>query len=141
MLSNLSLLVILAFQPPQDASGFRPATTPDVQTRPATPLSAEMRGDIFMARKMYREAAEVFKRRSTQGTLLQERSVEERAKMHYTLAKAYARAGRTDLAILYVRKALEEGFKEREKFQKEPEFASLQDNDDFKKLMAVEPKV
>ncbi len=103
------------------------------------------RKNYDLALEMYQKALEldpeVFERRSTQGTLLQERSVEERAKMHYTLAKAYAKTGKTDLAIVYIRKALEEGFKEREKFQKEPEFAALQDNDEFKKLMAVEPKV
>ena len=103
------------------------------------------RKNYELAQELYQKALEldpdVFERRSTQGTLLQERSVEERAKMHYTLAKAYAKTGKTDLAIAYVRKALEEGFKEREKFQKEPEFAALQDNDEFKKLMAAEPRV
>jgi tetratricopeptide (TPR) repeat protein len=103
------------------------------------------RKNYDLAQEMYQKALEldpeVFERRSTQGTLLQERSVEERARMHYTLAKAYAKTGKTDLAILYIRKALEEGFKEREKFQKEPEFAVLQDNDEFKKLMAAEPRV
>jgi hypothetical protein len=61
MFSSLSLLILLAFHPQDAASGFRPATAPDVATRPATPLSQELRGDIFMARKMYREASEMYK--------------------------------------------------------------------------------
>src|SRR6266849_6481138 len=65
MLSGLSLLFILGLQAqPQDAaSGFRPSAPPDVPktAQPAKPLSPEMRGDIFMARKMYREAAEMYK--------------------------------------------------------------------------------
>jgi tetratricopeptide (TPR) repeat protein len=102
------------------------------------------RKNYDLAPEMYQKALaldpEVFERRNTQGTLLQERSVEEKAKMHYTLAKAYAKSGKQDLAILYIRRALEEGFKDRDKFQKEPEFAVLRDNDEFKKLMAAEPK-
>ena len=109
-------------------------------------------GTAYFARKNYTEAfamyqkaleidPQVFERRSTQGVLLQERSVEERAKFHYYMAKTYAKAGMVDLALLYIRKALEEGFKEREKFTKEPEFTTLKDNPEFKQLIAVEQKV
>jgi tetratricopeptide (TPR) repeat protein len=109
-------------------------------------------GTAYFARKNYDEAskaysqalaldAEVFERRSTQGTLLQDQSVEERAKFHYYLAKTYAQAGAKDRAILYIRKALEEGFKDRDKFLKEPEFAFLQDDAEFKELIATEQKV
>ncbi|HEY7334800.1 MAG TPA: tetratricopeptide repeat protein [Bryobacteraceae bacterium] len=109
-------------------------------------------GTAYFARKDYKEASqayeqalgldpEVFERRSSQGTLLQDQSVEERAKFHYYLAKTYAHAGVKDRAILYVRKALEEGFKDREKFVKDPEFAGLQDDPEFKELIATEQKV
>jgi tetratricopeptide (TPR) repeat protein len=82
----------------------------------------------------------VFEHRGTSGVLLEERSVEERAKFHYYLAKTYAKAGKNDLALLYIRKALEEGFKERDKFLKEAEFESLRSDDEFKKIMLQEPK-
>lgn len=109
-------------------------------------------GTAYFARKDYQDASDayrqalaidpdVFERRSTQGTLLQDQSVEERAKFHYFLAKAYAREGSNDRALQYIRKALEEGFKDRDKFIKDPEFAGLQDNPEFKQLMAAEPKV
>jgi tetratricopeptide (TPR) repeat protein len=109
-------------------------------------------GTAYFARKNYTEAfamyqhalqidPQVFERRSSQGVLLQERSVEERAKFHYYMAKAYAKAGMTDLALSYIRKALEEGFKDREKFTKDPEFATLKDNPEFKLLLATEQKV
>jgi len=39
------------------------------------------------------------------------------------------------------RKALENGFKEREKFKAEPEFSSLQDNMEFQQILAAEYKV
>lgn len=109
-------------------------------------------GTAYFARKNYELASaafqraveldpEVFERHNSQGELLQERSVEERAKFHYYLAKTYAKAGKNDLALLYIRKALEEGFKERDKFIKEPEFVGLREDPEFKKLMATEQKV
>jgi tetratricopeptide (TPR) repeat protein len=109
-------------------------------------------GTAYFARKKYKDAAEayekaltldpdVFEHRGTHGVLLQERSVEERAKFHYYLAKTYAKSGAVDRALLYIRKALEEGFKERDKFQKDPEFAQLQELPEFQELMLLEPRV
>jgi tetratricopeptide (TPR) repeat protein len=84
---------------------------------------------------------EVFEHRSSQGVLLQERSVGERSKFHYYLAHTYAKAGRVDLALQYIRKALEEGFKERKKINEDPAFAELRELPEFKDLMASEPRV
>jgi tetratricopeptide (TPR) repeat protein len=109
-------------------------------------------GTAYFARKKYKEAFEtyqqalkldpdVFEHRSSYGVLLQERNVEERSRFHFYLAKTYAKSGMTDRALLYIRKALEEGFKERNKFLEDPEFASLKDNPEFKQLMAQEPRV
>lgn len=109
-------------------------------------------GTAQFARKKYKQALEaydtalsldpeVFEHRGTQGVLLQERSVEERAKFHFYLAKTYAKAGAIERALTYMRKSLEEGFKERDKFQTEPEFAKLQELPEFKELMASEPRV
>lgn len=119
------------------------------------PLSASMHsnlGTAYFARKKYKEASEsyaraleldpdVFEHRSGQGTLLQERSVEERAKFNFYLAKTYAKAGVTDRALLYMRKALEYGFKDRQKFVTDDDFASLRELAEFKELMALEPRV
>ncbi len=109
-------------------------------------------GTAYFARKKYKDAAEayqqalaldpdVFEHKSSYGVLLQERNVEERAKFHYYLAKVYAKAGVTDRAILYIRKSLEEGFKDRQKYLEESEFAGLQELAEFKELMATEPRV
>jgi tetratricopeptide (TPR) repeat protein len=84
---------------------------------------------------------EVFENRSTQGVLLQERSVAERGKFHYYLAHTYAKAGRIDLALQYIRKALEEGFKEKKKIEEDPAFAQMRELPEFKELMASEPRV
>jgi tetratricopeptide (TPR) repeat protein len=109
-------------------------------------------GTAFFARKNYKEASvayekalqldpDVFETHNNTGVLLQERSVEERAKFHYYLAKTYAKAGLNDRALLYMRKSIEEGFKERKKFQEDPEFAKMRDLPEFKELLALEPRV
>lgn len=109
-------------------------------------------GTAYFARKDYRRAAEcyekaisldpdVFERRGTAGTLLQERSVEERARFHYHLAKVYAKNGRNDLAFFYMRKSIEEGFKEKKRYLEEDEFAELRKFPEFEEIMKIEPRV
>jgi len=109
-------------------------------------------GTAYFARKQYEDAflfyqkalaldANVFEHRSTQGSVVQERSVEDRAKFEYFMAKTYAKAGALDRALQYIRRSLEDGFKERDKYLMEPEFAALQENLEFKQIMAAEQKV
>ena len=109
-------------------------------------------GTAYFARKNYDQAVaayqqalsldpDVFEHRSTHGILLQERTYTERAKFHYYVAKMYAKSGQNERALLYVRKALEEGFRERNKFMEDPEFEALRQTDEFKELMAMEPRV
>ncbi|MGE5646893.1 MAG: tetratricopeptide repeat protein [Acidobacteriota bacterium] len=120
-----------------------------------TPASASIYsnlGTAYFARKKYKEAfeayqealkldPEVFEHRSSYGVLLQERTVEERSRFHFYLAKVYAKSGMNDRALTYIRKALEEGFKEKNKFLEDPEFAGLKDNAEFQQLMAQEQRV
>lgn len=109
-------------------------------------------GTAYFARRDYGRASEcyeralaidpdVFEHRSTQGSLLQERTVEERAKFHYYLARTYAKAGRADLALQYIRKSLEEGFKERRRYVEDDVFAELRKLPEFDLLMKLEPRV
>ena len=46
-----------------------------------------------------------------------------------------------DRALLYIRKALEEGCKDRKKLEEDPAFAALRDLPEFKLLLAMEPRV
>jgi tetratricopeptide (TPR) repeat protein len=109
-------------------------------------------GTAFFARKNYDEAMkayetamkldpEVFEHRSSAGTLLQERTVEERAKFHYYQAKLYAKQGMNERALLCLRKALEEGLKERDKIGDEPAFETLRELPEFKEILAWQPRV
>ncbi len=108
-------------------------------------------GTAYFAKKEYKQAfeayqqavkldPEVFEHHDSYGVLLQEGTIGDRAKFHYFLAKTYAQAGLIDRAVQCVRKSLEEGFKERNKFIEEPEFAVLKDNAEFQALMAQEPR-
>lgn len=109
-------------------------------------------GTAYFARRQYKDAAaafqtalsldpDVFEHRGNFGVLLEERNVEERAKYHYYVAKLYAKNGRDELALQYLRKALEEGFKDKKQLEKDPEFATLRDTKEFKDLLALEPRV
>lgn len=109
-------------------------------------------GTAYFARRNYDEAMkcyekalaldpEVFEHRSSAGVLLQERTVEERAKFHYYQARLYAKQGMNDRALLCLRKALEEGLKDREKIKDEPEFAKLRELPEFQEIMAFQARV
>ena len=109
-------------------------------------------GTALFARKKYEDATvsyqtalkldpEVFERHGNFGVLLEERSVEEKAKYHFYLAKLYAKDGRHELALQYLRKCLEEGFKERKKLETDTDFASLRELPEFKLLLTSEPRV
>jgi tetratricopeptide (TPR) repeat protein len=108
-------------------------------------------GAAYFARKDFKQAMQwyeaalqldpdVFEHHSTFGTLMQERTVEERATFHLYLAKMYAKSGSNDRALICLRKALEEGVKDRDKIPAMPEFAVLKTSPAFKQLMLENPK-
>jgi tetratricopeptide (TPR) repeat protein len=121
----------------------------------AAPLSASVLsnlGTAYFARKQYDLAAQaydqamaiepdIFEPHAGQGVMVQERSIEERAGYYYVLAKTCAKAGQTDRTLQYIRKALENGFKDRNKFKADPEFAAFQDNPEFQEILTAEYKV
>ena len=108
-------------------------------------------GAAYFGRKDYKNATlcyehalqldpDVFEHHSSFGTLMQERTVEERAMFHLYLAKMYAKSGANDRAIICLRKALEEGVKDRKKIPDMPEFVTLKNDPAFKQLLAENPK-
>ncbi len=119
-------------------------------TSPSASIYSNM-GSAYFGRKDYKRATEcyeramqldpdVFEHHSNFGTLMQERTVEERATFHLYLAKMYAKTGANERAIIYLRKALEEGVKDRQKIPDMPEFVSLKTDPAFKQLLEENPK-
>jgi tetratricopeptide (TPR) repeat protein len=64
----------------------------------------------------------------------------EIATLNYLLAKLYAEAGRKNEAVIYLRKALDEGFGDRKKILGEKEFAILRDVPEFQRMIAEKPE-
>lgn len=102
------------------------------------------RHDYKHASEFYEQALQldpdVFEHRGGFGTLMQERTVGELANFHLYLAKAYAKRGNSDRALMYLRKALEEGIRDRSKIPDIPEFAQLKKDPQFVQLLAEDPK-
>ena len=67
-------------------------------------------------------------------------SVQELGAMNYYMALGCARAGYTNCALEYLRRAMDEGFTDRKKVESNSEFASLRGSPEFKQLIAEETR-
>jgi tetratricopeptide (TPR) repeat protein len=68
---------------------------------------------------------EVLDRRSTGGTLIQDRSVEERAFFYYFVAKNFALRGMAERCAHYLKRAADEGYKGISEVEKDPAFSQV----------------
>ncbi len=84
---------------------------------------------------------DVFERTSRGGVQAQLPSPGDRARYDFTVAKLYAKMGYSDRSLEYLRKAMEEGYKDLNNVYKEPEFAELRKDKRFTELMASKPPV
>lgn len=82
---------------------------------------------------------DVFERTSRGGVQAQLPSPEDRARYDYTVAKLYAKMGFSDRSLEYLRKAMEEGYKDFKNVYKDTEFAGLRKDKRFAELMASKP--
>ena len=108
-------------------------------------------GTAYFRRGKYKKASQefltalrldpmVFETRGTFGTLLQERSVQDRGRYYYYMAKAYAGAGIYDKALLNLRRAIEDGYRKHKRIAEEPVFEPLLDNPTFQALIGLGPQ-
>ncbi len=93
------------------------------------------------ALQAYQKAIEidpdVFERTSRGGVQAQLPSPEDRARYDYTVARLYAKMGLSDRSLEYLRKAMEEGYKDLKNVYKDTEFAELRKDKRFTELMAT----
>lgn len=80
---------------------------------------------------------DVFERSSRGGVQAQLPSPEDRARYDYTVAKLYAKMGVTDRSLEYLRKAMEEGYKDMKDVYRDQEFTELRKDPRFTELMAT----
>jgi tetratricopeptide (TPR) repeat protein len=89
----------------------------------------------------YQKAVEldpnVFENSSRGGVQAQLPSPDDRAHYDYTVAKLYAKMGFSDRSLEYLRKAMEEGYKDFKNVYKDAEFAELRKDKRFTELMAA----
>jgi tetratricopeptide (TPR) repeat protein len=76
---------------------------------------------------------------SRSGSILQDRSVEDRGRFYYMLAKSYAQAGDLDRCIHYLRKAKDEGYKQFADIKKDPAFGAALKDPAVQELLLPKP--
>lgn len=76
---------------------------------------------------------------SRSGSILQDRSVEDRGRFYYMLAKSYAQAGDLDRCIHYLRKAKDEGYKQFADIKKDPAFGTALKDPAVQELLVPKP--
>ncbi len=82
---------------------------------------------------------DIFERTSHTGVTAQMSSPEDRAHYDYVVAKLYAKLGERDRSLQYLRRSMEEGYKNIEDVYKDPEFAQLRKDPRFTQLMSARP--
>jgi len=73
------------------------------------------------------------------GSTVQDRSVDDRAKFYFLLAKSFATAGNFDRSMIYLRKAKDEGYKSMKDVQTDPAFSAMMNLPEMQEVLA--PKV
>ena len=109
-------------------------------------------GAAYFARKEFEHATEayakavqidpaIFERTSHSGISAQMASPEDRAHYDFVLAKLYAKMGDHDHSLEFLRKSMEEGYKDVKDVYTDPEFAELRKDARFAELMRMKPVV
>ncbi len=80
---------------------------------------------------------DVFERTSRGGVQAQLPSPGDRARYDYTVAKPYAKMGFSERSLEYLRKAMEDGYKDFKNVYKDVEFAELRKDKRFTELVAT----
>lgn len=82
---------------------------------------------------------DIFERTARAGVAAQMSSPEDRAHFDYVLAKLFARMGHSERCLQYLRRAMEDGYKDIENVYKDSEFSDLRKDPRFSELMSARP--
>ena len=122
-----------------------------VVVKPNSPTFHYNMASVYFARHKYDDAAQeyrtayqldpdIFNRVSRMGFIAQTSSPEDRAAFSFMVAKMYAQAGDFEHSLQYLRKAMEEGYKNIDKVYTDSEFATLRTDKRFAELMVQRPQ-
>jgi len=121
-----------------------------IQEQPESASFYSNLGAAYFSKKEFEEATRaysqavqldptVFERSSHSGIAAQMSSPEDRAHFQYVLAKLFAKQGDSDRSLEYLKKAMEDGYKQIDDVYKDPEFEGLRSDGRFTQLMAARP--
>jgi tetratricopeptide (TPR) repeat protein len=122
-----------------------------ISIRPQMPILYSNLGYAYFASKKYEESIAAFRKAleidpgffeqasSRNAALMQNRSVEDRGRFYFFLAKSFAQANNVERCIHYLRKAREEGFKSMNSVKTDPSFTSVLTELEIQELLAPHP--
>jgi tetratricopeptide (TPR) repeat protein len=108
-------------------------------------------GYAYFGERKYEEAISSFRRAldldpqifehngSRSGSILQDRSVGDRGRFYFMLAKSYAQAGDVEKCLHYLRKAKDEGFKDFADVKKDPAFGAALKDPSIQEILTPKP--
>jgi tetratricopeptide (TPR) repeat protein len=70
------------------------------------------------------------------GSVLQDRSVSDRGRFYFLLAKSFAEAGNFDRSLIYLRKAKEEGYASMNELRTDPSFSAMLNLPETQEILA-----
>ncbi len=122
-----------------------------IKLRPDDAVFYYNMGTSYFCKHDYKDAAQEYKtaftidpnifiRVSRIGVMAQTTSPEDQAAFSFMVARMYAQAGDLDRSLEYLRKAMENGYKDIKKVYTESEFATLRTDKRFEELMAQKPQ-
>lgn len=102
-------------------------------------------GTLYLTRRKFHDGTEAYQRayalnpgifeEIAENGIADSSSLEDLAYMNYCFAKIFAQAGKNELAVKYLQKAVEEGFHDKSKLAQDEEFAALRGTPEFDRLL------
>jgi tetratricopeptide (TPR) repeat protein len=119
-----------------------------IKLNPNSPSFHMNLGTSYYKMKKYKEAVEEFQTALTQnpnilaerslgGTVMQTRGAD--ANFYYLLAKTFARQGRVEEAVRYLRRAFEEGFKDHKRLEEDADLKKISQAPEYVELLKNPP--
>ncbi len=116
-----------------------------LKLKPDAPSTLKNLGTLYYAEHKYKKGDEAYHKAVALDPQALERGsghdiqapskAQSASEMHYHMAMTYAQAGSNDLALQYLRKAIGEGFHDRNRLLHEKQFADLRTSESFLKMV------